>query len=168
MRVLILVLFSFYLGLPTYSYAQSQLLILKKEKVLLRLVPGDIIRYRLKGEKQHRRSYINQLFDTAVRIHDDTISFWKIDRVYFKQHKFVNVIGGLLTVAGVGFFVIDEINVTVVQGNKPYVDRGVAKSAITLVVIGAPLMLIKKKSQRIRYPVRLLTARPGSPFFKSN
>lgn len=168
MRTFIITLLFACICLPIPGGAQNQLLVLKKEKVLLRLVPGDIIQYRLKGDKQRWRSYVDQVYDTAVRLHDETISFRKIDRVYFKQHKFINMIGGLLTTAGVGFFVIDQLNITLVQGNQPYVDSGVAKSAVTLAVIGAPLMLLKKKSQRIRYPVRLLLAKPGSPFYKSN
>lgn len=145
--------------------AQKQLLILKKEKVLLRLNYGDPIVFRLKGDPQIKRSYINNVYDTAFKVHLDTIPFRKIDRIYFKQSLPTNVIGGLAVTAGAGYFAIDQLNEMAVQGNDFSLDQGVTRTAVVLVGVGLPMMLIKKKSQKIRYPVRLLMAKKGSPFY---
>lgn len=150
---------------PILSSAQKQLVLLKGEKVKLRLYPGDEIVYRLKGSKKIHRSYVNNVFDTAVMVHKDIVPFHKIDRVYFRQSSFANVIGGLLVTGGVGYFLIDIINVALVQGDKYETDGSVTKASITLVAVGLPMLLIHKKSQRIKGRFRLIEADKGSPFF---
>lgn len=149
------------------GHAQKQLLVLKKEKVILRLNPGDEFTYRLKGEKQVITSYVNNVFDTAVMAHQTVIAFHKIDRVFFKQSNYLNVIGGLMVTAGVGYFVIDQVNETLVNRNQFNIDDRVANTSITLTAIGLPLMLIHKKSQRIKGKYRMIMAEKGSPFYQA-
>lgn len=146
--------------------AQKQLLILKRERVLLRLNAGDQIVFKLKGDKQIKRSYVNNLYDTALKVHIDTIPFHKIERIYFKQTRFINTLGGVLVTAGVGYFLIDQINHTLVDGNAVRLDPKVTRSASIVAGIGLPMMLFRKNSQKIRYPVRLLVAKKGSPFYR--
>jgi hypothetical protein len=129
--------------------AQKQIVLLKGEKVKLRLYPGDDFVYKLKGSSTVRDSYINNLFDTAVMAHKDIIPFYKIDRIYFKQSNFGNVIGGLLVTGGVGYFLVDQFNVIVVNGDKASLDENVTTASSVMVAVGLPLMLIKKKSQRV-------------------
>lgn len=165
MKTFFLAILLFFTLCPTFSYAQRQLVLLKGEKVKLRLYPGDEFIYRLKGSKKIYNSYVNNVFDTAVMVHRDIIPFHKIDRVYFRQSSFANVIGGLLVTGGVGYFLIDYINVAVVQGDNYETDGGVTKASISLVAIGLPMLLIHKKSQRLKGRFRLLKADKGSPFF---
>lgn len=146
--------------------AQKQLVLLKKEKVVLRLYPGDDIVFKKKGRKTIWTSYVNNLADTAVVIHADTIPFRTIDRVYFKQTKFYNVLGTALVIGGAGYFLIDQFNVTVVQGDKASLDKGVNRVSIPALVMGLPLMLIHKKSQRLGHKYRLMTVKPGSVFYQ--
>ena len=97
------------------AVAQKQIVLLKKEKVLLRLYPGDEFIYRLKGDDQKRTTYINNLSDTSVVTHRDTVPFHTIDRIYFQQKKFYNTVGTALVIFGAGLFFIDQFNHVIVQ-----------------------------------------------------
>lgn len=146
-------------------YSQKQLVLLKREKVLLRLNYGDDFNYTLKGSKELRYSYINNLYDTAVLAHNDVVPFHKIDKVYFTHSSFGNRFGTFLVIGGVGYFLIDQFNVIVVQGEEASIDEGVAITSAIMVGAGLPLMLIKKKSQRLGGKYRLLVVDQGSPFY---
>ena len=146
-------------------YAQKQLVLLKREKVVLRLYPGDEITFKLKNSDTRITSYVNNLYDTALVTHRDTIPFHRIDRIYFKHTRFYNVVGGLLVVGGAGLFLIDQFNQVVVEGESPSLDDRVTTLSLSAVAVGLPMMLIKKKSQRVGYKYRLLTATKESVFY---
>jgi hypothetical protein len=147
------------------AFAQKQLIVLKDQKVLLRLYPGDEFIFSLKGSKGVRKSYINNLFDTAVVAHREVIAFHKIDRVYFKRGKFANVVGGMLVIGGVGYFLIDQINVVLVQGEKANIDENVGVASAVMLGAGLPLLLMKKKYTRIGGRYRILMVDKGSGFY---
>jgi len=161
----IFVCLSLVLFLPLASFCQKQLVLLKREKVLLRLNYGDDFNYRLKGSKTVIPSYVNNLYDTAVLAHKDVIPFHKIDKVYFEHSSFGNRFGTFLVIGGVGYFLIDQFNEVIVHGEEPSIDENVATTSAILVGAGLPLMLIKKKSQRLGGKYRLLTVDEGSPFY---
>ena len=148
------------------AYSQKQLVLLKKQKVLLRLYPGDEIVFKTKGSKTKITSYVNNLFDTAVMAHQDIIPFHKIDRLYFKRSSFANVIGTVLVIGGVGYFLVDQINMIIVKGEKATLNENVTTTSLGMVAVGLPMMLIKKKSQRLKPGYRLLTVEEGSPFYQ--
>lgn len=150
---------------PGDLFGQKQLVLLKKEKVVLRLYPGDEIILKVKGSDSKMTSYVNNLFDTAVMVHQTIVPFHKIDRLYFRHSSFANRIGGMLVVGGVGYFLIDQFNTIVVQGEDATWNKNVGNVSIAMVGIGLPLWLIKKKSQRIKPGYRLLTVEEGSPFY---
>lgn len=160
---LVLIACCFFLAVD--ATAQKQLVLLKNEEVILRLRPGDEFIYRLKGSKTAKTSYINNVFDNAVLAHHDTIPFHTIDRIYFTQTKFYNTIGGALVVGGAGLFLIDQINVVIVNGDSPSLDNWVSTISISSIAAGLPLMLIRKKSQKLNHKYRLLTAERGSIFY---
>jgi hypothetical protein len=58
------------------------------------------------------------------------------------------------------------LNVTVIQGEDPSLDNWVSTVSLSAIGVGLPLMLIKKKSQRINYKYRLRTVDEGSPFYR--
>lgn len=138
---------------------------MKRENVLLRLYPGDEIVFKLKGNKRIWTSYVNNLSDTSVVIHRDTIPFHQIERLYFDQQKFHNRLGAYLIAGAVVLFGIDQINYSLIQGNEFSVDSGVSKACIGGVLVGVPLVLIKRRYQKIDYRYRLFTAQKGSPFY---
>jgi hypothetical protein len=148
-----------------FTTAQKQLVILKKEKVILRLNPGDEFIFSLKTSKNIQRSYVNNLYDTAVVVHQTVVPFQKIDKIYFTRSNFGNVIGGLLVAGGIGYFLIDQVNVIIVNGDEASLNDNVTTTSIAMVGIGLPMMLIKKKKQRLGGKYRLLTVEAGSPFY---
>jgi hypothetical protein len=144
---------------------QKQLILMKRENVLLRLYPGDEIIFKVKGSKKIWHTYVNNLSDTSVVTHRDTIPFHKIERLYFSQEKFHNRLGAYLIAGAIALFAIDQINYSLIQGNEFSVDSGISKACIGGVLVGVPLVLAKKKYQKIDSRYRLFTARKGSPFY---
>lgn len=159
--ILILFLLSFAGGVQ----GQKQLLLMKREKVVLRLYPGDEFVYKEKG-KPVRTTYINNLSDTAVVTHRDTVAFHEIEKIYFRQHKFYNTVGTALVVFGAGLFLIDQVNVVLVQGHSPSLDDNISTLSLSSLGVGLPLMLIRKRSQKINYRHRLMMADKGSVFYQ--
>ena len=148
------------------AQCQKQLVLLKKEKVLLRLYPGDELVYRLKGSKTVVTTYVNNLSDTSVITHRDTVSFHRIDRLYFRQHRFYNTVGTALVIFGGGLFLIDQVNVVLVNNESPSLDDNVTAISLSALVVGIPMMVLKKKSQKLRYPTRLMMVDKGSGFYR--
>lgn len=148
------------------SYAQKQLVLLKGEKVMLRLYPGDEIELKMRGNEDHIYSYVNNLFDTAVLAHETLIPFSRIERIYFIRPSFMNRVGKGLVIGGIGYFLIDQLNTIIVQGEGMSIDENVTRTSAIMVGLGLPMMLIKKKSQRMKPGYHLLTVEAGSPFYK--
>jgi hypothetical protein len=160
------ILFLLLIVLPYAAQSQKQLALLKREEVLLRLYPGDEFIYKLKGSNAVRRTYVNNISDTAVVTHRDSVPFHRIERIYFEQRKLYNTVGRALVIFGVGFFLIDQINVVLVNGQSPSLDRRVTTLSLSSLAVGLPLALIKKKSQKLKRPHRLLMVEKGSPFYQ--
>lgn len=152
--------------LSTAVQAQKQLLLLKRERTVLRLYPGDDIVYRVKGSKTIKRSYVNNLNETTLFTHSDTVPFHTIDRIYFRQTKFYNRAGARFIGAGIMLFAFDQINETLIEGNKATLNDGITITSLALVGAGIPMVLIRKKSQRLDYKYRLIMAERGSSFYK--
>lgn len=165
MKRLRLLILTFLLLATSLGLAQKQLVLLNREKVVLRLNPGDEFIISLKGDKRKIKSYINNLFDTAVMVHKTLIPFHKIDKVYFKQSAFVNRFGNWLVVGGVAYFLIDQFNTVIVQGDKASLDEDVTAVSVGMVAVGLPMMLIKKRYQRVGRKYRLMMVEEGSPFY---
>ena len=161
-RFLILTLLIF---ATSFAFAQKQLVLLSGEKIMLRLNPGDEFIISLKGEKRKLNSYINNLFDTAVMLHKTIVPLHKIDKIYFKHSNFINRFGKFLLVGGVAYFVIDQFNTVVVRGDDASLDEDVTAVSATMVAVGLPMMLIKKRFQRLGGRYRLIVVEEGSPFY---
>lgn len=131
----------------------------------MRFNPGDEFIISVKGEKRKLESYINNIFDTAVMMHKTIVPLHKINKVYFSNTGLVNLIGKFLVVAGVGYFVIDQFNVIVVNGDKASLNDNVTNASVAMVAVGLPMMLIKRKFQRLGGKYRLLPVSKGSPFY---
>ncbi len=147
------------------AHCQKQLILLKNESVLLRLYPGDEFIFKSKDSRSIKSTYVNNLSDTAVVTHRDTVPFHTIERIYFKQPKFYNKVGTALVIFGAGLFLIDQINVVIVNGQSPNLDSGVSTLSLSSLAVGLPLMLIKKKGQELNYRHRLMMVSKGSVFY---
>ena len=147
---------------------QKQLVLLKKQQVLLRLNPGDEIVFKLKGDPTIKRTYVNNLFKGAMQTHRDSVPFHRIERIYFDRSTFYNRLGGGLVVLGAGLFIIDQVNVGLIQGDGFSLDSGVSRTTIASVGVGLPLMLLKKKSQKLKPGYTLMTVEKGSAFYRQD
>ena len=133
---------------------------------MLRLYPGDELVYKLKHDETKITTYVNNLSDTAVVTHRDTVPFHRIERIYFEQRKFYNTIGSGLVIFGAGLFLIDQFNVVIVQGDSPSLDDRVSVISLSSLAVGLPMMLIRKKSQKLKYRTRLMMVEKGSGFYR--
>jgi hypothetical protein len=150
----------------TVSHAQKQLVLLRGQDVKLRLYPGDEIVLKLKDSKNLKRSYVNNLLENAVVLHHDTVPFNKIERIYFKHNSRINSIGGLLVGGGATLLIIDQVNNSLIQGNDFSFDSRFTTTTAMMIAAGLPMMLIKKKSQKIGKKYRLMVASKGSAFYR--
>lgn len=148
-----------------FCYCQKQLLLVRGEKVMARFNAGDEFVISLKGNKAKMKSYVNNLFDTAVLVHRTLVPLHKIDKIYFKRSGLVNLIGKFLVAGGVGYFLIDQFNVIVVDGNKASLDDNVTAVSATMVAVGLPMLLIKKTSHRIGRRIKVMVVDERSPFY---
>ena len=148
------------------SFGQKQLVLLKGERVVHRFLPGDYVYIKIKNDPVRYHTYINNILDDAVVLGEDTISYRAIERTYTGQRKFLPSLGKTLIQAGVGLFLIDQFNSVVVQGNKATLDRGITTVSIACVVVGLPLMVIRKEGEEIGKKYRLFPADSRSPFYK--
>ena len=146
--------------------AQKQLILLRGQDVRLRLYPGDEIVLKVKGSKNLTRSYVNNLLENAVILHRDTVPFNRIERIYFNHNSRLNRIGGLLVGGGATLLVIDQVNNSLIQGNDFSFDSKFTTSMLAMIGAGLPMMLIKKKSEKIGKKYRLMVATKGSAFFR--
>ncbi len=145
--------------------AQKQLLVLKRGHVIHVYRPGETIRLKRKDDENVTRSYVNNIFDYAVVLHQDTIPFQQIERLYINEPSVMNKVGGMLVVGGGGLLAIDQVN-QLIQGNGLNLDQDISAVSLACVGVGLPMMLIRKKSQRLRYPYRLMMVKLGDPLYQ--
>jgi hypothetical protein len=152
---------------PIKLTAQKQLVILKKEKVVHRFYGGDEIVFSLKENKKDViKSYVNNVLDTAFEAHDVIIPYHKIARIYINKKTFWRDTGPKLIVAGVGYFLIDQLNTAVIQDEEASLNKNVTITSSVLVGAGAAMMLIQKKYQKIGGRYRLMMIEKGSVFYR--
>jgi len=159
------------LSITFLSVGQTQLVLLNKEKVLLRVGYGDDFTYKLKKSTRYTHGVMLGATEFAVITFNDTIPFTSIERVSLKGHSqrhFPALISKFLITAGIAYFTIDQFNNVIVQGQKPDLEPTVWKPSLVLVASGYALTLVRKRSQRIRFPAKLIAVERGSPFYKSD
>jgi hypothetical protein len=149
------------------SYAQRQLVVLKYDEVVARFSVGQTFDFKYKGSSDKISTYIQNFSNTEVITHDDTVSLYEIDKIYFKQHAVYRTIGAALVMVGVGRFVIDQINNVAVHGNRPSLDSEVNQFSISTVTAGLPLFLIRKRSQRMLYKYKAIIVDRDSHLYEN-
>jgi hypothetical protein len=75
-------------------------------------------------------------------------------------------VGTVLVIGGAGYFLIDQVNNVIVEGNPATFDQSVTRASVTMLAIGLPMMLIKKKSEKLGRGRRLLAVTEKSPFYQ--
>ena len=143
---------------------QNQLVVIKNDDVMVRYIKGDDLVYKRKNGTKHS-GFIVSINDSTIITSNDTVATHQIERVYFKKGNLMNLMGGFLVVGGAGIFIIDQINTIIVQGEKPSMDDNVTQISLTALAIGLPMMLIKKRSHRVGFHLRLRIINEESPFY---
>lgn len=161
-----ILLAAFVLFVPAGASGQKQLVVVRKDQVMLRLYPGDEIVLRLKGSKRVRISYVNNLIDNAVVVHRDTVPFNMIEKIYFPHSSRLNVIGAMMVFGGGSLLALDQVNHTLIRGNEFGFDRDFTRSTLGVMAAGLPLFLIRKKAEKVGYRTRMLVVGPGSVFYR--
>lgn len=168
MKIYPQIIFSFLLILTSHlSFGQKQLVVLKYDEVVARFSPGQAFDFKYKGNREKISTYIRDISDTAIVTYDDTVSLYEIDRVYFEQHAFHQTLGAALVIVGAGRFVIDQINNLAVHGNKPSLDSEVNQFSISTVLLGLPMLLIRKRSQKMLYKYKAIIVNQDSYLYLS-
>jgi hypothetical protein len=148
-RVLLMLVFTIS---ATSLSAQKQLVLLKRGDVVTRFTEGDYMRFKLKNNT-FAEGLAVQFTDVSIITLNDTIHFSSIYKINAKGHRKpsgLNKLGTVLIIAGVGYFVIDQVNTLFFVEGQSGIDEGVAITSISLVATGAALRFIRSPYQKLR------------------
>lgn len=150
----------------SYGHAQRQLILMGGDELVHRFKKGDTFRTILKGDKTEHWGFLVEINEFSVLTSRDTIDLREIKKVLLPGKPLAHKIGSTLVTVGVGLFVIDQVNYTIVQGNDLSIDSGIAKASITLVATGLPLLFIKKKWAKPKGGLKLISVGRDSRFYE--
>lgn len=131
-------------------YGQKQLVLVKKEAVVVRYTEGEYMRCKLKN-KQKKEGKILELTETHVITTNDTLAITSIESFNLKGKRKIDVtrgIGGLLFLGGLGYFAIDQINRLVVDGAQDFDEKG-AIISLSVAATGAAILFIKRPYKKV-------------------
>lgn len=131
-------------------YGQKQLVLVKRETVVVRFTEGEYLRCKLKS-KEKREGRILELTDTHIITSNDTLSITSIESLSMKGKRKTNVtrgIGGLLFIGGLGYFAIDQVNRLIVDGADDFDEKG-AIISLSVAATGAAILFIKRPYKKV-------------------
>jgi hypothetical protein len=146
--------------------AQRQVILLAGDEVVHRFKKGDTFRSILKGNKTEHWGFLVEINEFSVITSRDTIDLREIKKILLPGKPLAHRIGSTLVKVGVGLFVIDQLNYTLIQGNDPGIDSGIAKTSIALVASGLPLLLFKKNWAKPKGGLKLISLGRDSRFYE--
>jgi len=153
-------------GFFTGCLAQRQLVLLKRDEVLFRFRESDIFHSKLIDQKRECRGFLVEINQFSIITSQDTIELKKINKVLLPGKPWTYKLGSKMVTAGVGLFIIDQINNVVVQGNDPELNEGVVKASVLITAAGVPLLFFKKRWKKIGR-VKLISVGTDSRFYKA-
>jgi len=156
----------FVAAMITSSFSQKQLVLVKRESVVLRFTEGEYLRCKLKN-KQKKDGKILELTDTQVITTNDTLSITSIESLSMKGKRKTNVtrgVGGLLFIGGLGYFAIDQVNRLIVDGADDFDEKG-AVISLSIAAVGAGILFIKRPYKKV-YGHTLRTIDYSSRFYE--
>lgn len=112
--ILSLLLFCFF----CQAEAQQYLVVKKRNKSKLVYETGDQLKFKVKGEKHWRKQLIVGFTEKGIRFHYFGIGLSDIEQIAIPVEDRNYGIPNVLIHAGIGFFVIDQFNQTVVSGEE--------------------------------------------------
>ena len=130
MKFLILtILFSWIFS--TSAQSQKQLVLVKKNKVIVRISEGESIRFKRKGQDHFTKGIIEGIQQESFRIGEDTTYLYDVDAIDLRGRPNGNFkvrqAGVMLILAGAALVLIDAVN----SGNVSSGAVGVSGAFIT-------------------------------------
>jgi len=117
------------------------------------------ITYQLKGESFYRTDVIEDLVDDVIvfrfgffrlkDIHAVDIRAKPTGKVDFSRHWLSIIVGG------VGYFLVDQFNNAVINGNRARIDEKVLRSSAIITGAGIMMKVLKKKKVKLKRNWRL-------------
>jgi hypothetical protein len=145
--------------------AQRQLVLLSGDHVVFRFRRGDNFHSKLDGQKQEHWGFLVEINEFNMITSQDTIDFRKIDKVLVPGKPMTKRLGRKLVTAGVGLFVIDQLNITLIQHNKPNLDSKVWKTSALIASAGVPMLFFKKNWKKIGRGSKLISVGRDSRYY---
>ena len=149
----------------TSSEAQRQIVLVSGNEVVHRFKVGDKFHTKLEGDKPEHWGFLVQIDEFSVITSQDTIDLRDIKKCLLPGRPIINRLGKKLVTAGIGLFVIDQFNQTVIQNNDMSIDSGVAKASIGLTAVGLPMLFIKKQWAKPGRGMKLISVGRDSRFY---
>jgi len=117
------------------------------------------ITYQLKGESFYRTDVIENLVDDVIvfrfgffrlkEFHTVDIRAKPTGRVDFSRHWLSFVVGG------VGYFLTDQFNNAIINGNRARIDEKVLRTSAIITGAGVMMKVLKKKKVKLKRNWRL-------------
>jgi hypothetical protein len=153
------------LSLSGVCRGQKQLVFIRHGEVFARYTEGQTIRCVLKNKK-HKEGFIVELEDFRMITSNDTINFLSIAKIDTRAQHGIDVrkgLGGLLFLGGIVYLSVDQINAALGYG-APGFDRS-DWIAVAAAGVGAAMLFIRPKYQRLKPGTMIRAIDHRSPFF---
>ena len=146
--------------LPAVIQAQDKLLIGKPGKpATYEFHEGEMIRFKLKGERYWNKGYIQGLYSDRIRFHYNTILLDEIEFIDVRDRgkgRFLHTFAWIGTRGGAGFAAISQINKSFVA-DEPGIEEKAISIGAAIVAGGILLSILKKRKVRVgkKYRIRI-------------
>ena len=120
---------------------------------------GQKITYKLKNEDFFRTDVITQLETNVIAFGFGFYSFEQIEAVNINRKPRSGVdatkFSPFLLLGGAGYFLLDQFNNSVINGNKLSINDNVLRTSSVLVGLGALPLILKKRKVKLKKNWRL-------------
>ncbi len=169
MKAIVVFIFGFFL-ISITGFSQKQLIVIKHGTVVARFAEGQYLRCVLKKKHRHTEGHILELNDFSMIASSDTIQFRDIERIDMRKQRgpvrWNSGVGGLLFVSGILYIGLDRLNSGIGVNTSP-LDASVLNTSLIMTSVGAALIFIRPKYQRVNSNgFTLHTIDYNSPFYK--
>ncbi|MDN5211222.1 hypothetical protein QQ020_04145 [Fulvivirgaceae bacterium BMA12] len=125
----------------------------------IRIYPGSTLRFKFEGDKRFYSGKIKDLRGDMIIFENSIIKVQEIAGIdiseFKKQPPLLYGFAKKLPVAGAGYFLIDQFNRSVVNGQSLHIDRKVLRTSAIMVGVGLLLGFTVKNNVKIRGRNRL-------------
>jgi hypothetical protein len=153
MKLRVIFQFIFLVVLVNYSFAQPQLALLKGDNVITRFEEGEYIRFQRKGDEGFIRAIIIGIHPGYFIVGEDTIYTYDVAKIDLRKKGVTNFklasLGKGLMTAGVGLFIIDLFNTTVIRDKSYEIDNSITSASLVLVGVGALMQVVNNNYFKI-------------------